>query len=741
MNKTFITLSILSIFLFSACSDKDEPNGGNETHETTQSVQGKVEKGPFVRGSIIELRTLNADMSATGKSFTATIENNFGNFDFGTITAESQYAKLQAEGYFFNEVKGELSPSTINLNAIVDLTDSRTVNVNILTHLKSERIVSLVKQGSTYKEANTQAQKELLTAFGLQNLALKDASQFSIASGDDAAGALIAISSLVLYDRSVAETVEFLSQLTAEFSQYGTFRPETKETLRKTRNDLNSSLSTIESNVRQRYSELGIDVNVKDLAYFFDWDGNGISGDELESEISLETTSIEAPVEGGNFTIRINSNKPYFLEVPDAVKDGNSLTPDDPHTEDIFFSGLYEGDYSPKAIKMTKEINNNQISINVSAAEFYSTQATSFSLFNARGEEVALITIRQIGKSGINQDVPKLGEAGRGWIAGYLADVNSAFFWLENKELSYVRNPERGIKPSEQNISQSWQAFYGAINKMLRVKEADKGAFNVYQDYCNMHIALLYTTMLSYWDGVTFFTEYSQINEAMGSGRFPGRTSKAEMIETLLAWTIPALESFPEGKIDMQDVNSAFFLSKDFVRVIRAKLLMEKGDYANALPLLETVINGGRHSLTTENVIKYDIKTECIFSTSIGNTDRYTMNGIQFEESATPIIDLKEVYFDAAECDAHVNGNSGRSRFITNLYNAKGLSASEYTGLSAVEDAKRTVRTPFTVPCIRRSGIENCILDINSSQWYQMVWPIPDSELMTNPSMTQNPGY
>ena len=56
----------------------------------------------------------------------------------------SPYAKLTADGYFFNEVDGELSTSTIKLNAIVDLSDNSTINVNIVTHLKSQRIVYLV---------------------------------------------------------------------------------------------------------------------------------------------------------------------------------------------------------------------------------------------------------------------------------------------------------------------------------------------------------------------------------------------------------------------------------------------------------------------------------------------------------------------------------------------------------------------------------------------------------------------
>lgn len=69
----------------------------------------------------------------------------------------------------------------------------------------------------------------MLTQFGLQQYASKDASQFSLTSGDDASGALIAISSLVLTDRSDAEIVEYLSILSDEFGKEGAFSQETKK--------------------------------------------------------------------------------------------------------------------------------------------------------------------------------------------------------------------------------------------------------------------------------------------------------------------------------------------------------------------------------------------------------------------------------------------------------------------------------------------------------------------------------
>lgn len=56
--------------------------------------------------------------------------------DFGEINSEF-YVLLTADGYYFNEVYGELSDGQISMQSIVNLTDNKQANVIILTHLKT----------------------------------------------------------------------------------------------------------------------------------------------------------------------------------------------------------------------------------------------------------------------------------------------------------------------------------------------------------------------------------------------------------------------------------------------------------------------------------------------------------------------------------------------------------------------------------------------------------------------------
>jgi len=74
-------------------------------------------------------------MNALGSTYSAIVLGDIGDFSFGTIDIESPYVTFTANGYFYNEVEGELSNGPLTLKAIVNLADKSTVNVNLLTHL------------------------------------------------------------------------------------------------------------------------------------------------------------------------------------------------------------------------------------------------------------------------------------------------------------------------------------------------------------------------------------------------------------------------------------------------------------------------------------------------------------------------------------------------------------------------------------------------------------------------------
>lgn len=415
--KQCIYLFAAIAFSLSSCSD--DSGMGNDFEPKTYNVLGKVEKGPFVSGSTITIQPMDGNLQVLGSLYSATIQDDLGNFSFGSKLFEAPYAELTANGYFFNEVEGELSSGTLNLRALVDLSDETTVNVNLLTHLKYQRIQKLIAEGVKFGEANKQAQKELFTAFGLQKYAEKDASTFSIAGGTDESAALIAISSLLLVDRSEAALTEYLAKLCREFGENGKFGNSTLQQISEDKKSLSNKLSSVRENIIERYNELGLEIEVKELGYFIDWDNDGLAGNETlqdGQEVKLETSELNVPNEGGVYTISISSPIPVYL-TPLIEKDDDEVGN---ITEDNLFTDLYE-QIENDDISIEKSIEGNTLMIKVSRLNSRIDKSASVNIYDCMGNMLGEVKIMQEGNG--DTSIPKLGQTGEQIVADFASPI------------------------------------------------------------------------------------------------------------------------------------------------------------------------------------------------------------------------------------------------------------------------------------------------------------------------------
>ena len=737
-----IWVAVVAAVGLASCSESNEATGEKEVFvPTVHIVKGKVEKGPMVRGSQIDMRTLDQYMVPTGNSYTATIENNTGDFNFGSLKVNTPYAKLTADGYFFNEVDGKLSTGTIKLDAIVDLSDNSTVNVNVLTHLKSKRINHLIaNEGKTFKEANEQAQRELLAQFGLQGYATKDASKFSIISGDDAAGALIAVSSLILSDRSEAEIVEYLSLLSNEFSTTGTFSDTTKKKLKSTRNYLNGRLDKIATNIKERYKELGYEVGVKDLASFFDWDNDGIAGNELDesSTVQLSQNQISVPADGGNFTAKIESEKPYFLDPPSEITGSDTGLDQYPSTsvspDQIFKTGLYEEGANtnvPESEKVTS-IENNVIKIHVGATLSRKPESWSIKIYNARGVIAAEIAMTQSGNQNIKINTPKLGSDGIKIVNGVFQYMRDAIIKERYLEGKYAQNPHKPFSSNDNSIANCWNYYYKSISQLVEIKKYDKNELDCYQPFLNTYIALNYYMLSSHWGKLPFYTE--PLASVVDRPVPMSESDILAILSNLLEEAIPCLEGKKNDAFT--DANSAFFVSKDVARVLLAYVRCNQKKFDSALPLLEKVIGNGYYSLIQSAPVNYKKDSECILGFEMG-----TRAGSNENEQCYPCLDYKDVILTAAECLYHTGNTTKAKEYIQMVCKTKSLSVDESDILKAIATLRYKLQTPNYLTFIRRNGLGQSYMGLNANETYQLLWPIPQWEMDMNPTITQNPGY
>ncbi len=738
--KKIFYLSTVFVLALSSCSDNDETE--DSFTPKVFNVMGKVEKGPMIRGSHVDMRTLDEYMTPTGSFYSATIDNNLGDFNYGALKINSPYAQLTADGYFFNEIDGELSEGTIKLDAIVDLKDNSTINVNVLTHLKSKRIHHLITtKGMTFKEANAQAQKELLTQFGLQQYASKDASQFSLTSGDDASGALIAISSLVLTDRSDAEIVEYLSILSNEFGKEGAFSQETKKRIQSGKNYLNARLDRISENIKSRYKVLGLEVKVKDLAYYFDWDNDGIAGNELdESEsVTLSTTEINVPKEGGEYTISIVSDKPYYLNPPSFDSDSDSglqELPQDNVIEENYFGGLYEpgANLPTPSIKYNKTIENNTITIKIEPAQFKKDLSTTFTVYNARGKVAATVTIKQSGDKNywVKHDPVRLGDAGEHVVLGIMSIMRDAVSKQLHLQTGYIhqenfRDPVP-FRPYDGEIGNIWGRYYTAINQWLTMKDVDANQLNCYQSFIDTHLALAYYQLSSRWGGIPFIMQ--RPNDAH---IFLPRTDEAEVLSRVENMLFDAMGDLDEHRYDaFQDANSMLFVSKNVARILLAFVYCNQKKFDKALPLLEEVIRRGEYHLEYSQATEYQNNAECILG---------YYPEMSSAQKIFPCLDYKDVILTAAECLYHTGNTPKAKEYINQVCEYKNLTADQSDVLKAIASLHYQINSPSYMNFIRRNGLGESFMGLSPNNLYQLLWPIPSGELDKNPQLTQNPGY
>ena len=733
--QSIITTALGCMILFSCNEGNDLKSNAPQSY----TVSGTVEKGPFVSGSSITLYPMDANMQTTGETYTTTIQDNFGNFSLGSKLFKNPYAELNANGYFFNEISGELSTGTLNLRAIVELADKSTVNVNILTHLKYQRILHLVAQGHTFKEANTQAQHELFAAFGLSKYAETDASHFSITQGNDEAAALIAVSSLFLINKGEAEITEYLAKLSSEFEDNGTFSEETKTQIQKDKIALKDKLEEIRTNIIERYDKLGQKIAVKELSKFVDWDNDGIAGNETlqeGEEVVLETTQLTVPHEGGNYSIQITSPIPVYLN-PLSTEDDNHQISDD-----SFFSEFYEN--TNDSITIEKSLTGNTLNLKIATRDSRSDKSIKLPLYDGIGNIVANLIITQGGNPAAPLPLP--GQNLRDALGGMAITLAQGFqeynliqqYYVYNKQANTV---EQYIYPECSQVENMWSELYKFQANLQTIKNIDAEQLNVYQDILNVFSALQYYPMIVAWGNIPYITNTSITPSP--------QTDANTILKDLKNKLTQAIETLDEKKNEpLKDINDFFFISKDVARVVLADIYMYQNDYSNALHLLEQVINNGFYQLdhsnysnqeTINGIVDHQGGDEIIFAL-YNNTTRTRSNIVIAIPPLIPVQTYTEVILSYAEC-LYKQGNIQEAKNQLNkIITAKEITLNSNDVFKSIVEARKQLLlyTINNFAFMKRNGIAQEEYGIEA---YRLLLPIPRIEIEYNPYITQNPGY
>ncbi|SHK77216.1 major paralogous domain-containing protein [Fibrobacter sp. UWH5] len=317
---------LCALLAFWACGDGESnsgtsANGNSIVSVNKKSIAGVSQKGPFVTGSAVKLYELDGETYAqTGKNFTGKITSDNGEFGVSSVTLASQYALLEASGYYRNEVSGKKSGGTITLNALTDLSDREKVNINLLTHLEYERALYLVGTGVNVPAAKKQAEAEIFNAFGIQG-DFANSEDLNIFSKGEGNAALLAFSILMQGNRSEAELTELLTKFATDIEKDGEWNDaSTKAKIADWANeqDLNDDLSLIRSNINSW--GLGSAPDFEKYVRNFWYANYGLEACNAENQGEIAAATNELVKTYGTKT-RYYCNGEAWLEASDIDKD------------------------------------------------------------------------------------------------------------------------------------------------------------------------------------------------------------------------------------------------------------------------------------------------------------------------------------------------------------------------------------------------------------------------------------
>lgn len=349
-------------------------NENIENKPETYSVNGVIQKGPFIQGSEVRLQTMSNELVPTGSVFFTETKDDFGAFELKS-QIDKGFIDVSTTGFYFNEVSGELSRSYITLKLLTYLDENNRSNVNVLTTLEYERIKYLIlTEKKAFDVAKSQAEKEVLKVFSivLPDSLLKSFDELDLSATGIDNSILLAISAILQFNNSEAQLSELITKISVDLSTDGIINNSSIVQLIAT-NSRSIESSKIASNLTKRYSDLGLTVNIPDFDNYLDRDGDGVIN-------MLEVSDPVFNYKGDTYStdIKIQITCPTLDAIIYYTIDGTS-----PSINSLKYNGLIDlqGDnkqYILKAIAIKPDLENSNV---VSNNYFISYPVTNSPIF------------------------------------------------------------------------------------------------------------------------------------------------------------------------------------------------------------------------------------------------------------------------------------------------------------------------------------------------------------------------
>jgi tetratricopeptide (TPR) repeat protein len=290
-------------------------------------------------------------------------------------------------------------------------------------------------------------------------------------------------------------------------------------------------------------------------------------------------------------------------------------------------------------------------------------------------------------------------------------------------------------------LKDAWAQAYQAIHRLNQIIEHSQDDANQYAKPYHFTSrvlrALLYLDMVQHWGDVPFITKPLTMEEI-----FVPRTDKVQIFNSLL---IDLDESMPYLEEDTE--HNQMFVSQDLAIALIAAIQLERKDYSTAATYFEKIINKG-NKISLDNTVYSDINNnEALFTLLFSESEDYQPFQVFSQHlkkgNLHPIYRNTDVFLSYAEALVALNKTSESLSLLNKVRAADNMAPLQDFPLKPEHEIadlwKKFIGSDYGYfSLLKRLGIAVELLDIQS---YHQLYPIPLTELMMNPNITQNPGY
>jgi ELWxxDGT repeat protein len=302
-------------------SDSDTDSDSTDTGDTMVHLDGAVAKGPFLLGSTVDVAVLDSEGNPTGEVFGTQTDDDLGNFAVDIEGAS--FVSLEAVGFYYNEVQGELSDSFLTLRGYYEVGGEpiQSVYINLVTHLVYGRVQELLAE-SPFATAVTDAEDELRVALGVGVPGFDPGANgfaMNLLGGDtDANAYLFAVSTVLAQAAQIraggpegpvdANLQEIVNTIADQLATLGQIAPSLHDELLAAQMAVDPE--QVMADLQARFDDLGWMEVVPDLNRVIDSDLDGLANNDDNCRLVVNPGQEDADMDG----------------VGDACECGNGVT-------------------------------------------------------------------------------------------------------------------------------------------------------------------------------------------------------------------------------------------------------------------------------------------------------------------------------------------------------------------------------------------------------------------------------